>query len=227
MEIYISINGVLRNFIQKFEYHYKNYFLDTELIEDDTFEYGIDYPIQNDDLQKYFRFQSKEEFDNFRFIEFPLELFGHSGISYQTAISDLNKMIYEHKDINFTLVGINELGKAKPSTFFFLSRNGFLGNNVKFITSNDIENEWKKCDIWISDDKEILEKCPKNKWPVKFTTDYNQHFTIDNEINNLIKINELCSKYSEKNTTSMLTKLLENVVQTIKMKTKNTTKVAI
>jgi len=221
MEVYISINGVLRNFIQKFEYHYNEYYLETEVeknqnlikkhedydlepgIEenqdiDDGFEYRINYPVKNDNILNHYIFQSKEEYSHFCFIEFPLEIFGHAGLSYSTAISDLNKVIYENKNINFTIVGLDELGKAKPSTLFFLSKNQFFGNNIKFIRSEDIEKEWEKCDMWITDNKEIIDKCPENKTSVKFNTDYNQYFTNKIEINNLTKINELWSTSSEK-----------------------------
>ena len=40
MEIYISIDGVLRNTIQKFDYHYNDAYLDSELEEGNTFEYN-------------------------------------------------------------------------------------------------------------------------------------------------------------------------------------------
>jgi hypothetical protein len=46
MEVYISIDGVLRNTIQKFEYHYNEAFLvDDVVIEDNTFDYGVTEPI--------------------------------------------------------------------------------------------------------------------------------------------------------------------------------------
>ena len=45
MEIYININGVLRNIISKFDYHYKDYYLDTDpedkTDEENNFEYGV------------------------------------------------------------------------------------------------------------------------------------------------------------------------------------------
>ena len=53
MEIYISIDGVLRNIIQKFDYHYQDYFIDSEIEEGDereSFEYGKESVIQNDNL---------------------------------------------------------------------------------------------------------------------------------------------------------------------------------
>ncbi len=188
MEVYISINGVLRNFIQKFDYHYKDYYLEAipvEGEEDESFEYKINYPIQNDNILDHYVFQSKEEYDNFCFIEFPLEIFGHAGLSYPSAVSDLNKLIYEKKEINFTIIGLDELGKAKPSTLFFLSKNQFFGNNIKFIRSTEIDKEWEKCDMWVTDEKSIIDKCPTDKKVIKFNTDYNQFFNSDIEINNI------------------------------------------
>jgi hypothetical protein len=190
MEVYISINGVLRNFIQKFEYHYKSHFLETELDDEVTqeetpFEYRINYPIQNDNLLNHYIFESKDEYEYFLFIEFALEIFGYAGISYSMAISDLNKLMYEHKNVDFTIIGLDELGKAKSSTLFFLSKNGFLGDNIKFILSKDIDKEWEKCNMWITDNKNIIDRCPIGKKAIKFNTDYNDYFNYENEINNL------------------------------------------
>jgi hypothetical protein len=188
-----------------------------DLEEIESFYYHVKYPIRNDDLLKYYAFQSKEEYDNFCFIEFSLEIFGHSTISYSSVIGDLNKLIYKYPDINFTVVGIDELGKAKPSTLFFLSKNGFLGNNIKFIRSDNIDKEWKKCDAWITDSEQIIDNCPKNKMVIKFNTEYNEHIFGEIEINNINKIEEICLKSLEKNTTSMSTKLLKFVGQFMKL----------
>jgi hypothetical protein len=79
MEIYISMDGVLRNTIQKFDYHYNEAFFNSDVIieeeEKNDFEYGITEPIQNDNLLNSYKFQSKEEFENFIFIEYPIEIF--------------------------------------------------------------------------------------------------------------------------------------------------------
>ena len=211
MEVYISINGVLRNLIQKFEYHYENNFLESDIeVEEDVepFDYRVTIPIRNDNLMNYFAFQSKEELSNFLFVDYPLEIFGHAGISYMSVMSDLNTLIYENPNINFTVVGLDEFGKAKSSTLFFLSKYSYLGNNIKFITSNNILKEWKKCDLWVTDNKEIIDRCPKNKRVVKFVTEYNDFFTHKYEIKNLSE----CLKSWENSTSSMWTKLLKNVV---------------
>jgi len=210
MEVYISINGVLRDLIQKFDYHYQIEFMESEIeVEEDEepFDYKITSPVNNDNLLNYYSFQSKDEFNNFLFVDYPLEIFGHAGVSSMSVMSELNTLIYENPDINFTVIGLDEYGKAKSSTLFFLSKYSYLGNNVKFINSKDIKKEWKKCDLWITDNKDIIDKCPKNKQAMKFITEYNQYFTHNNEIKNLTA----CLNSWENTTTSMWMKLLRNV----------------
>ena len=187
MEIFISIDGVLRNTIQKFDYHYNESYLadDVELEEDNTFEYGVVEPIQNDNLLNSYKFESKDEFEFFLFMEYPIEIFGHAGLSYSTTFTDLHKLLYENQEHNFTLIGLDELGKAKPATLFFLSKNGFLGNNITFSKSDDINKLWDKCDAWITDNKQIIDLCPDEKTAIKFNTTYNQYFTYKKEISKL------------------------------------------
>lgn len=215
MEIYINIDGVLRNLIQKFNYHYNDAFLDSEFEteNENNFEYGVTSPIQNDNLMNSFKFQSVEEFEFFTYIEYPIEIFGHAGVSYPTSISDLNKIIYDNPDHNFTLIGIDEVGKSKPATLFFLSKNGCLTNNIRFIKSSDIETEWDKCDMWITDNKKIIDLKPEGKNTFKFQTTYNQFFTNEKEITKLTEIEELWSKSTEKTTILTLTESQNDVEQ--------------
>jgi hypothetical protein len=211
MEIFISIDGVIRNTIQKFDYHYNDAYLADDVKLESNFEYGVIEPIQNDNLLNSYKFESKEESDYFLFIEYPIEIFGHAGLSYSTTFSDLHKIIYENPNHNFTLIGLDELGKAKPATLFFLSKNGFLGNNIKFIKSDEIENNWNKCDVWITDNKNILDLCPEDKDVIKFNTTYNQHFTNKKEISKLTEIQEPGLTSLEKTTTLISTESQINV----------------
>lgn len=215
MEIYISVDGVLRNTIQKFDYHYNEAYFNSDVIVEDEektdFEYGVVEPIQNDNLLNSYKFQSKEEFENFIFIEYPIEIFGHAGLSYSTTFTDLHKILFDNPTHNFTLVGLDELGKAKPATLFFLSKNGFLGNNIKFIRSVDIKDHWENCDMWITDCKNILDLCPENKTAIKFNTTYNQYFTYNKEISKLTEIQEIWLKSLENSTTLTLTESQKNV----------------
>jgi hypothetical protein len=224
MEIYISIDGVLRNTIQKFDYHYNESYFNSDIIieeeEKNDFEYGVTEPIQNDNLLNSYKFQSKEEFENFIFIEYPIEIFGHAGLSYSTTFTDLHKILFDNPEHNFTLIGLDELGKAKPASLFFLSKNGFLGNNIKFIKSTDIKDQWDNCDMWITDSKNILDMCPENKIAIKFNTTYNQYFTYNKEITKLIEIQEIWLKSLENRTTLTLTESQKNVEQEEQSQTK-------
>jgi hypothetical protein len=200
MEIFISIDGVLRNTIQKFDYHYKDAYLNVEFENENNFEYNITEPIQNNNLLNSYSFQSKEEFEFFLFIEYPIEIYGHAGISYPHVFTELNKIIYENTEHNITLIGLNELGKSKPATLFFLSKNGFLGNNIKFIKTEEIDKCWEQCDLWITDNIDII-KSKKAKSSIKFNTDYNNFFTHEREINKLSEIKEIWEKSLGKITT--------------------------
>ena len=203
MEIFVNIDGVLRNTLQKFDYHYKDYFLNTEPDKQEIFEYGINGVATIENILDTYKFQSEDEYLKFLYFDFPIEIFGHAGLSYNHASTDFNTMVFENKDTNFTLVGLNEKGKAKPSTLFFLSRNGVICDNIKFSTIENIDELWSKCDLWITDDKRIVDKCPENKKVIKFNTFYNNHFTNKIEISKLSEIEKKWLNYSENDTTSI------------------------
>ena len=203
MEIFVNIDGVLRNTLQKFDYHYKDYFLNTEPDKQEIFEYGINGVATIENILDTYKFQSEDEYLKFLYFDFPIEIFGHAGLSYNHASTDFNTMVFENKDTNFTLVGLNEKGKAKPSTLFFLSRNGVVCDNIKFSTIENIDELWGKCDVWITDDKRIVDKCPENKTVIKFNTFYNNHFTNKIEISKLSEIEKKWLNYSENDITSI------------------------
>jgi hypothetical protein len=221
MKIYISINGVLRNLIDRIDYIYNTYYIDTEaeMDESDNFLYDIIYPIKNDDLKKYFKFHTREEFEQFLYIDLALNIFGHANASYPQVFFDLNNFMYENKNFEFTLIDLDGFGKSIPSTLFFLSKYGCLCKNIKFIKSKEIKKEWKNCDIWITDDKNIIDLCPQNKNAIKFNTIYNDYFTHSKEINNLKEINKTWLTYSENNIISALKTSMKFVIpKSLKMK---------
>ena len=221
MEIFVSIDGVLRNTVQKFDYHYKDYFLNTESTEEETFEYSVKTkPVSFQKIINSYSFQSIDEFNKFLYFDFPIEIFGHGGLSYNQAATDLNKLIVEHPNCRFTLVGLNEKGKAKSASLFFISKNGIMMDQIIFSNNSQINNLWKKCDVWITEDFDVIYKCPKNKKVIKFNTYYNNHYKIQLEISKLSEINKLWLKFSEKTITSMLMGLVKHVKRAMKLKMK-------
>jgi len=210
--------------IQKFDYHYKDYFINTETENEESFDYGVKEPILNDNILDSYKFQSYDEFIKFLYFDFPIEIFGHAGLSYNQAATELNTLIFENLNTTFTLVGLNEKGKAKPSTLFFLSRNGIICDNVKFSNLDEIKKLWKQCDVWITDDKRVIDSCPTSKRAIKFNTSFNNHFTNPLEINKLSEIKKEWLKYSEKTITSTLKGLLQNVKQVMRSEMKTEVK---
>lgn len=223
MKILISIDGVLRDTISKFDYHYKDYFLNSDveksslmelppitidkdgniipikdediteaIIETDSFEYGIEDIVNNDNLRKYYKFQSDKEFENFLYIDFAIEIFGQTPLSNVNVFFNLNQIIYNHPEHEFVLVGLDEFGKAKPATFFLLSRHGYLGNNVTFIKKTDIKKTWETTDIWVTDNQNIINECPEGKNAVLYHTKFNEFIEYDNKITNIKQLEKLC-----------------------------------
>lgn len=211
MNVYVSVNGALRNFIQKFDYHYRDVYLESETENEETpFEYGTNGEVRT--IDNYI-FQSNDERNNFLYFDYPLEIFGHAGLTIINGATEFNKLIFENPDINFTLIGLDEFGKAKPSTLFFLSKNGVVCSNIKFITTKDIKKNWKECDIWITDDENIISQEPIGKKAIKFNTKYNNHFKHDFEINTINEIKDLWTETAMKRFILIWKQLVKHVSQ--------------
>jgi len=192
-KVFISITGPIRDTYTKFKQEYRKYYLETEIDgeeeESDNFEYGINEPIDSTDLLKHFNFHDDKELKYFMYIELVMEIFGHSSPPYNGVFNDLAEL-YKEKEWEITLVS-DELGKGKPSTLFYLSKNSCYLDNIKFYKKGQIEELWESCDIWITSDPEILEKKPKNKKSVKVVTTYNENSDSDFKIENLWEVKTL------------------------------------
>ena len=90
------------------------------------------------------------------------------------------------------------------------------GSNPKIL----IEDNWKQCDVWITDNKKIIDLIPENKTGIKFNTTYNQFFTYKKEITKLTEIQEPWLKFLENPTTLTLTESQKNVEQEEQSQTK-------
>ena len=92
---------------------------------------------------------------DFLYVDHTMEIFAHSPSAEMSTFVDFNEFYLENRDNHDILLVSDEIGKSKPATLFFLSKNGFMGNNIKFTMSSEIGDLWKKCDLWISDEKRI------------------------------------------------------------------------
>ena len=96
MKIGITIDGVVRDFITKFELVYDKYF---PVIDEETGEnIEIERDIKDLELYKYFKFsgdtpsQEETELNKFMYVDASLEIFGHAGEIKLNSVEHLNQL---------------------------------------------------------------------------------------------------------------------------------------
>ena len=191
-KVFISVSGVLRDTIAKISSEYRKYYIETELEEgsEESFEYNMILPVDTCNLINHYMFQSEDEFKNFLFIEFAMEIFGHSAPVYSGVFRDLADLLKDHKDLEITIVS-DELGKGKPATLFFLSKNSCYVNDYSFYKKQNLSEKWEECDIWITSDCEVINTKPDGKTVIKVLTDYNKELESDYTIEKLNEVKDI------------------------------------
>lgn len=184
-----TVDHTFRNIYGKIVDLYKKYNIEEAALEasESNREFippELNLPINTSNLMNHIPFESVEAMNDFIFSEFCPEIFAYSKESEPGSIQVFNDwMINLPKNVEVLLVS-NEVGRTKPSTLFFLSKTGFEGNNIKFITDNvDI---WKLCDILVtSGDINIKLSKPKNKKLIIINKEHNKGLTGDMNFNSL------------------------------------------
>tara|TARA_B100001094_G_C18109783_1_gene760479 strand:- start:768 stop:1373 length:606 start_codon:yes stop_codon:yes gene_type:complete len=178
MTIGINIDGVLRNYLEKFISTHKKYYKSDIDIKDIT-----DY-----DLEKYFTFEESEGENTSSFLKFSyedcsLEIYGSADEIEEYAVTKLNNFISENQENIKVKILTRECGRAIPSTLFFLSKTGSMCKNIKFVSS--YEDMWEECDILVTTFPKSLETKPKNKISVKVERQYNKKINSDYTVKTL------------------------------------------
>jgi hypothetical protein len=191
-KVFINITGVLRDTYAKAASEYRKYYIETDLEEgeEESFEYDMVLPVDTNDLSNHFKFQSEDELKYFFFIEFAIEIFGHSAPVYNGVFRDLSDLMKDNEDWEITIVS-DEVGKGKPSSLFFLSKNTCYVDNYKFYKKDNIETLWEECDIWITSDYDVITKKPEGKTVVKIEAEYNKDLESDYSVEKLTNVKEL------------------------------------
>lgn len=192
-KVFISVTGVLRDTFAKTASEYRKYYIETELEdgeESESFEYGMELPVNTCDLSNHFKFQSEDEMKYFLFIEFAMEIFGHSAPVYSGVFNDLSTILKDNKEWEITIVS-DEVGKGKPATLFFLSKNSCYVDNYVFYKKDKLDEIWNECDVWVTSDCEVLNTKPEGKTVVKVETDYNKDLESDFTIEQLKDLKEI------------------------------------
>ena len=196
MKIGITIDGVVRDFITKFELVYDKYY---PIIDEET---GENVPVERDikdlELLKYFNFSGgTDELNKFMYVDASLEVFGHAGEVKLNSVEHLNQLHNLIEDMGHTPMIISkELNNSKPATLFFLSKLSCKVSNIKFV--RDYVHKWDHVDVLVTASPETLLSKPLDKVSIKVINTYNKNCKSDYTIVDLKELLE------DKNTLSKI-----------------------
>jgi len=211
MKIAFDLNGVIRDVFLKTEQVYTKFYLeekddevvseyneDTEKWEEnsseDSFEYGLNLPVTSMDLINYFKFETPEDLYNFFYVDFPMNIFGHSPSISGNTFNILNDLYVDYRDNNEIYIISDEIGKSKPATLFFLSKYGCLIENIKFYSKSTLGDTFSEFDVIITSNPDFLSKEDNNKKIIKINTTYNQEYDADFILDDISEVNDILKK---------------------------------
>jgi hypothetical protein len=179
MKVGITIDGVIRDFITKFESVYDKY---NPLPLEEGEEESVETPernIKSLDLLEYFDFSGgTKQLNEFMYVESSLEIFGHAGETKLNSVEHLNQLHNLIEDMGHTPIVISkELNNSKPATLFFLSKLSSKVNNIIFV--RDFDKKWDHVDILITANPTTLDTKPRSKVSIKVINHYNKDCESD------------------------------------------------
>ena len=182
MRIGITINGVLRDTLQKVILTYNRYNEADIKIED----------LKSLNLLEYLKFETEEELLEWMYVECPMEIFGN-GLAFRDNIfNTLNTFYKDFRDEHEIIIVSEEIEKSKSATLFFLAKYGCLIDNIKFFGLNSFyDNVWEDVDMLITTDSQLLNKKPENKKSIKIEDKFNKEINSDFTISELEQIFDL------------------------------------
>ena len=182
MKIGITINGVVRDFINKFESVYDKYY------GSDLEEEEIKRDINTSNLLEHFNFSGgTQDLNKFLYVDASLEIFGHAGETKLNSVEHLNQLHNIIEDMGHNPIVLSkELNNSKPATLFFLSKLSAKINNIIFV--REYEKIWEYVDVLITADPEILDTKPNGKISIKVINHYNKNCQSDYTVIDLKEI---------------------------------------
>lgn len=169
LTIGIELNHIVRNINRQILRYYAKEFdpsMDWEELDDKV-----------DVFEKYCKFKSKYEKNNFLYVDYPFEVFGASetmekklAVKITSWLADITNI--EDEDIRIIFYSLDEDALTIQSSFFFLSK---IGSRVrKVIFPKSIEEVWNECDVVITARNEFFEKeVPQGKKIVLINREFN------------------------------------------------------
>ena len=179
MIVGITIDGVVRDFITKFESVYDKYYPVEEGDETEEQEEIKERVIDTLNLLDHFHFkEGEEELNKLLYVDASLEIFGHAGEVKLNSVEHLNQLHNIIEDMGHTPVVISkELNNSKPATLFFLSKLSTKVNNIIFV--RDYDKKWDHVDVLITANPTTLNCKPNDKISIKVINHYNKNCNSD------------------------------------------------
>jgi len=211
MKIAFDLNGVIRDVFLKAEQVYTKFYLEdkedeiiteydestgewSEINNNDGFSYELNLPITSMNLIEHFKFKTSEDLYNFFYVDFPMQIFGHSPSMENNTFNVLNDYYESLRDNNEIFVISDEIGKSKPATLFFLSKYGCLVENIKFYSKITLLHTFDEFDVIITSNPDLLELKSKDKIIIKVNTTYNSDFNSNYNINEITELSDVFKK---------------------------------
>lgn len=211
MKIAIDLNGVVRDIFLKTEQVYTKFYLEetsdevnseynedteewVEIDEEDKFNYELKLPVTSMNLIDHFKFENENLLYDFFYVDFPMQIFGHSPSISANTFNILNDLYVDLRDDHEITIISDEIGKSKPATLFFLSKYGCLVENIKFYSKSTIEETYNTFDVVVTANPDLLSMKNKNKTLIKVSTTYNSNLESDYTIGNLSDLEDILKK---------------------------------
>lgn len=176
VRIAIDINDVIRDNLSQFITYYKkgrNSDFDIKREE-----------INNFDLVAVFPFKGYEDYNKFKYEDYPYELFGRAEPMDKMLPYRLNDWMQntmrdfdEGKIPEILFFSPFELGITIQSTYAFLAKIGSRVREIHFPINS--YTMWDKCDIMVTANPNLLECVPEGKSAVKINAPYNKETTAE------------------------------------------------
>lgn len=183
--IAIDINDTLRDNLLQFKNCYKKWV-------DNEFDIDIKN-IKDFDLMKSFPFESKNDFNDFKYNSYAYELFARAEVTDKMLPYRLNDWLQndmrnfdEGKNPEILFFSPFELGLTIQATYSFLSKIGCRCREMVFpIDSNKM---WDRCNIMITANPNLLKNVPEGKVAIKIKAPYNEDVECKYTFDSLIEL---------------------------------------
>lgn len=173
MRIGITLNEVVRGYIEQLQLTYEKY---------EVGESTILLPEEITDLSKlteYFPIRTEEpvteSLDKFIFTDCSMEILGSAPIIDSDFMEEFAEFFYDFNlfpNNKVTFIS-KEYNRGINATLFFLAKTNIQARNIEFFET--YTNIWDDYDLIITADPTIIETKPEDKRVIKVEASYNKH----------------------------------------------------